>query len=52
MIASNCEMGYGDFGIQEKDIGGLTGWLAISGFWSDFKTHPKLFTVEEVKDIY
>ena len=48
----NYEIGYGDFGIQENDIDALTEWLINSGFWNDFKTHPKLFTVDEVKDIY
>jgi alcohol dehydrogenase class IV len=48
----NYEIGYREFGIQENDIDALTEWLINSGFWNDFKTHPKLFTVEEVKDIY
>jgi alcohol dehydrogenase class IV len=42
----------GDFGIGEKDIDALIDWLVSSSFWSDFRAHPKFFTVEEVKQIF
>jgi len=42
---------FGDFGIKEEDIDSMTDWLFRSSFWSDFKVHPRLFTVEEVHQI-
>jgi len=48
----NYRVRFGDFGIQEADIDKLVEWLMKSGYWNDFKTHPRLFTLEDVKKVY
>ncbi|MBW2057532.1 MAG: iron-containing alcohol dehydrogenase [Deltaproteobacteria bacterium] len=47
----DCEVGFGDFGLQEKDIDKAT-QVAMSAYFIDLGNHPRKVGEEEIKKLY
>jgi alcohol dehydrogenase class IV len=47
----DCEVGFGDFGMQEKDIDKAT-QVAMSAYFIDLGNHPRKVSAEDLKKLY